>query len=155
MLHPGFHLLSSAWTDMADEAMQIVQHTAQGLALPLASLEIEMGPSQFEAVFDAVGKSSFRRCRDLLEPGGVYISSELGFLAQNPLLALWAPGIGGKLIKFPIPKVIKADVCFFKELVEAGKYRAVIDRRLPLERIVEAYRYVETGQKTGNVVITV
>jgi NADPH:quinone reductase-like Zn-dependent oxidoreductase len=109
----------------------------------------------FEAVFDAVGKSSFRRCRDLLEPGGVYISSELGFLAQNPLLSLWTPGIGGKLIKFPIPKVNKKDVCFFKELVEAGKYRAVIDRRLPLERIVEAYRYVETGQKTGNVVITV
>jgi len=53
LLHPGFHLLSSAWTDMADEALQIVQHTAQGLALPLASLEIEMGPSQFEAVFDA------------------------------------------------------------------------------------------------------
>jgi glutamine synthetase len=53
MLHPGFHLLSSAWADMADEAMRIVQQTAQGLGLPLASLEIEMGPSQFEAVFDA------------------------------------------------------------------------------------------------------
>jgi NADPH:quinone reductase-like Zn-dependent oxidoreductase len=109
----------------------------------------------FAAVFDAVGKSSFRKCGKLLDEGGVYLSSELGFLAQNPLLALWTPGIGGKRIKFPVPKVSKKDVCFFKELVEAGKYKAVIDRRMPLERIVEAYRYVETGQKTGNLVITV
>jgi NADPH:quinone reductase-like Zn-dependent oxidoreductase len=109
---------------------------------------------KFDAVFDAVGKSSFRRCSSLLKPGGIYLSSELGFLAQNPLLALWTPGIGGKRIEFPIPKVTKKDVCFFRELVEAGKYKAVIDRRYPLERIVEAYRYVETGQKTGNVVIT-
>ncbi|MCX6363637.1 MAG: NAD(P)-dependent alcohol dehydrogenase [Actinobacteria bacterium] len=108
----------------------------------------------YDAVFDTVGKSSFRRCSDLLKPGGIYLSSELGFLAQNPLLSLWTPGIGGKRIKFPIPKVSKKDVLFFKELVEAGKYKAVIDRRLPLERIVEAYRYVETGQKTGNLVIT-
>ena len=110
---------------------------------------------KFDAVFDAVGKSSFRRCGKLLKEGGVYLSSDLGFLAQNPLLSLWTPGIGGKRIKFPIPKVNKTDVCFFKELVEAGKYKAVIDRRLPLEQIVEAYRYVETGQKTGNLVITV
>ncbi len=109
---------------------------------------------KFDAVFDTVGKSSFRKCSKLLKPGGIYLSSELGFLAQNPLLALWTPGIGGKKIRFPIPKVSKQDVCFFRELVEAGRYRAVIDRRLPLERIVEAYRYVETGQKTGNVVIT-
>lgn len=110
---------------------------------------------RYDAVFDAVGKSSFRRCRNLLKKGGIYLSSDLGFLAQNPLLALWTPGIGGKRVMFPIPKVSKKDVCFFKELVEAGRYKAVIDRRYPLDRIVEAYRYVETGQKTGNVVITV
>jgi NADPH:quinone reductase-like Zn-dependent oxidoreductase len=108
----------------------------------------------YDAVFDAVGKSSFRRCRNLLKKGGIYLSSDLGFLAQNPLLALWTPGIGGKRVMFPIPKVSKKDVCFFKELVETGKYKAVIDRRYPLDRIVEAYRYVEAGQKTGNVVIT-
>src|SRR5450759_2278200 len=109
----------------------------------------------YDAVFDAVGKSSFRRCSSLLKKGGIYLSSDLGFLAQNPLLALWTPGMGGKRIKFPIPKVSKKDVCFFKERVEAGRYEAVIDRRYPLDRIVEAYRDVETGQKTGSVVITV
>ncbi|HET6495582.1 MAG TPA: NAD(P)-dependent alcohol dehydrogenase [Thermoleophilia bacterium] len=108
----------------------------------------------YDAVFDTVGKSSFRQCSGLLRKGGVYLSSELGFLAQNPLLALWTPGIGGKRIKFPIPKESKKDVRFLRDLIDAGKYKAVIDRRYPLERIVEAYRYVEMGQKTGNVVIT-
>jgi NADPH:quinone reductase-like Zn-dependent oxidoreductase len=58
-------------------------------------------------------------------------------------------------VLFPIPRYTKRDVLFAKELVEAGKYRAVIDRRYRLEDVIEANRYVETGQKTGNVVLTV
>ncbi len=61
----------------------------------------------------------------------------------------------GKSVKFPIPKDSKEDIIFFKELIEAGKYKAVIDRIYSLEKIVEATKYVETGQKTGNVVLTV
>jgi len=53
MIHPGYNLLAENWADMADEPLRIVQHTAQGLGLPLRSLEIELGPSQVEAVFDA------------------------------------------------------------------------------------------------------
>ncbi len=55
----------------------------------------------------------------------------------------------------PIPKYTQENVLFVKELIEAGEYRAVIDRRYPLEDVVEATRYVETGQKSGNVVLTV
>jgi NADPH:quinone reductase-like Zn-dependent oxidoreductase len=108
----------------------------------------------YDIVIDAVGKSSYFRCRRLIRPGGVYFSTDLGFLAQNIVLALWTPVFGRKKVKFPLPKVGPKDIEFFKELIESGKYRAVIDRCYPLEQIVEATRYVETGQKTGNVVIT-
>jgi NADPH:quinone reductase-like Zn-dependent oxidoreductase len=109
----------------------------------------------YDVVIDAVGKSSYFRCKKLLKPGGVYFSTDLGFLAQNIFLALWTPIFCSKKAKFPIPKVSKRDIEFFKDLIEAGKYKTVIDRRYPLEQIIEATKYVETGQKTGNVVITV
>ena len=108
----------------------------------------------YDVVIDAVGKSSFFRCKKILKPGGIYFSTELGFLSQNIFLALLTPIIGGKKVKFPIPKDSKEDIVFFKELIEAGKYKAVIDRTYRLEQIVEASSYVEKGQKTGNVVIT-
>ncbi len=110
---------------------------------------------KFDVVFDAVGKSSFGKCRRLLTKKGIYISTELGYLSQNPLLALITPLLGGKRVLFPIPSINKADVTYLKELVEAGKFRPVIDRHYPMEQIVDASRYVETGQKIGNVVITV
>lgn len=108
----------------------------------------------FDFVFDAVGKTSFFKVKHLLKKGGIYFSTELGFLAHNPLLALLKIKIDGKKIIFPLPKENKKDINFIKELFEAEKYKAVIDRKYPLEQIVDAYRYVETGQKTGNVVIT-
>ena len=108
----------------------------------------------YDIVIDAVGKSSFFRCRKILKPGGKYFSTELGFLYQNIFLALLTPIFGGKKVKFPIPAIRKEDIIFFKELIEAGKYKAVIDRTYPFEQIIEATKYVETGEKTGNVVIT-
>ena len=108
----------------------------------------------YDVVLDAVGKSSFFRCKKLMRKGGVFCSTDLGFLAQNPLLALWTTTFGSRKVIFPLPTINKKDVAFFKELIEAGRYRAVIDRRYPLEQIAEAYRYVETGEKAGNVVIT-
>jgi NADPH:quinone reductase-like Zn-dependent oxidoreductase len=109
----------------------------------------------YDVVFDAVGKHSFRRCRRSLRPGGIYIETDLGFLWHVPLLALMTRRIGDKRVTLPVPEYTKKDVLFLKELIEAGNYRAVIDRSDPLEQVVEATRYVETGQKTGNVVLTV
>jgi NADPH:quinone reductase-like Zn-dependent oxidoreductase len=109
----------------------------------------------FEVVFDAVGKSSFGKCKPLLRKGGIYMSTDLGYMSQNPFLALITPLLGGKKVLFPLPTINKKDVVFLKELVETGNYKPVIDRSYPLEQIIDAYRYVETGQKTGNVVINV
>ena len=108
----------------------------------------------YDVVLDAVGKSSFSQCKRLLKPDGIYISSDLGPLAQNPFLALIAPVHGGKKVMFPIPKHDQLMVRHIKELIESGQFKPVIDRTYPLDQIVEAYRYVETGQKTGNVVIS-
>lgn len=109
----------------------------------------------YDLVLDAVGKSSFRRCRPLLKPSGIYISSDLGPHAENPFLALIAPLRRGKRVLFPIPKHDQRMVDHFRGLMESGRFMPVIDRTYPLDRIVDAYRYVETGRKIGNVVITV
>jgi NADPH:quinone reductase-like Zn-dependent oxidoreductase len=109
----------------------------------------------YDVVLDAVGKSSFGRCKRLLNPSGIYLSSDLGPLSQNPFLALVTPLFGGRKVKFPIPKKDPGMARYFQELLESGAFKPVIDRRYPLDQIVEAYRYVETGQKIGNVVISV
>jgi NADPH:quinone reductase-like Zn-dependent oxidoreductase len=109
----------------------------------------------YDFIFDAVGKLSFKLCKDSLKPGGIYGSTDLGPYAQNPFLALWTSRIGDKKVLFPIPRYTKKDVFLVKELIEAGKYRAVIDRRYRMDDVIEAHRYVETGQKTGNVLLTI
>ncbi len=108
----------------------------------------------FDFIFDAVGKSSFGQCKPLLTKKGIYISTELGKNGENIWLALITPLVGGKRLLFPIPSISKEDVLFLKNLAETGKYKPVIDRHYKLEQIVEATKYVESGQKTGNVVIT-
>jgi NADPH:quinone reductase-like Zn-dependent oxidoreductase len=107
----------------------------------------------YDVIFDAVGKQSFKRCRDSLNPGGVYLPTD-GF--ANLLWAVLPSRKGAKRVRFQIPpRQTKQDVLFLKGLIEAGKYRPVIDRCYPLEDVIEATRYVETEQKTGNVVLTV
>jgi NADPH:quinone reductase-like Zn-dependent oxidoreductase len=106
----------------------------------------------YDVIFDAVGKHSFGRCRDSLNPGGIYLATD-GL--HNLLLAQWTR-FGDKKVIFPIPpRYTKQDVLFLKGLLEAGQYRPVIDRRYPLAEVVDANRYVDTEQKTGNVVLTV
>jgi len=111
----------------------------------------------FECVFDAVGKTTFFRCRRLLKPKGVFAATDLGPWCQNPLLALWSSITGSRRVIFPLPQSSKAKgfVEFLKKRMEAGEFRPVIDREYPFEAIADAYRYVETGQKTGIVVINV
>ena len=109
----------------------------------------------FDVIFDAVGKHSFRRCRRSLNRGGIYISMDLGFMYHVPLLALVTRFVGSKRATVGIGRYRREDLLLVKELVEAGKYRPVIDRTYALDQIVEATQYVESGQKAGNVVLRV
>ena len=110
---------------------------------------------RYDVIFDAVGKHSFMRSRGSLKPGGIFLETDLGFMWHVPALILLTRWIGNKRVTIATPQYKARDVLFLKELIEAGKYRAVIDRSYPLDEVVEATRYVETGQKTGNVVLIV
>ena len=107
----------------------------------------------YDVIFDAVGKHSFSRCKGSLKPGGKYVPTD-GF--RNVILSLWTSRFGDKRVMFQLPpRYAKEDLVLLRKLIEEGRYRAVIDRCYPLEGVVEAARYVETQQKTGNVVLTV
>jgi NADPH:quinone reductase-like Zn-dependent oxidoreductase len=108
---------------------------------------------EYAVIFDAVGKQRFTRCRDSLKPGGVYLPTD-GW--GNFAMAFWTRLFGDKKVRIAIPpRYTKEHVLLVKQLIEAGEYRAVLDRTYPLEDVVEATRYVETGKKTGNVVLRV
>ena len=104
---------------------------------------------RYDFIFDAVGKSSFFKCKKLLKERGVYTSSGG---AENIFLLMAAPLMRKKVV-FSFPKGIAAELTFIKELIEKGEFKAVIDRKYPLDKIAEAYRYVASGQKIGNVII--
>jgi NADPH:quinone reductase-like Zn-dependent oxidoreductase len=107
----------------------------------------------YHVIFDAVGKYSFSRCVGSLKSGGKYLATD-GL--ANLMLALWTGRFGNKKVIFSIPpRYTKKDVLLLKDLIEAGKFRAVIDRRYPMEDVVKAARYVESEQKTGNVILTI
>lgn len=111
--------------------------------------------NKYAFIFDAVGKSSFGQCKPLLTEKGIYISTELGKNGENIFYALTTPLLGGKKLLFPVPSISKKDVIFLKELVQKGEFDPVIDRQYKLDQIVAAYKYVESGQKTGNVILKI
>jgi NADPH:quinone reductase-like Zn-dependent oxidoreductase len=143
-------------TAVCDTAhLELVQGLGAERVIDRTTEDFTQHDQTYDVVFDAVGKSSFAQCRRLLEPHGVYLSTELGPRGQNPFLALVTPLLPGKSVLFGFPRHDQAMMNDFKDLMESGQFRPVIDRSYPLTEIVEAYRYVETGQKIGNVVITV
>jgi NADPH:quinone reductase-like Zn-dependent oxidoreductase len=139
--------------------LELVKSLGADKVIDFQEEDFTKGHQEYDYVFDAVGKSSFMKCYGVLRPGGVYISSDLGSMSQNVFLPLITPIIkpiiGNKKTIFPMPRDVRGSLLLIKKLMEQGRFKAVIDRRYPLEQIVEAYRYVEKGQKTGNVVITV
>jgi len=137
------------------EHVALLERLGADRVIDYRAMDFTKHEQTYDVVFDAVGKSSFRRCKRLLKPKGIYVSTDLGPFPQNPILAVITPLLGGKKVLFPIPKHDQEMVKHLKGLIESGDFKPVIDRRYPLEEIVEAYRYVETGLKIGNVVISV
>ena len=112
---------------------------------------------RFDFIFEAVGKTSYFRHRRLLKPKGRFMATDIGPWGQYLPLLLWSAIRRNSRVTVPLPPrgSAPAFVAFLKARMEAGQFRAVVDRTYPLEAIAEAYRYVETGQKAGIVVIKV
>lgn len=127
-------------------AVRVVDHTAQDFT------QID---DRFDFVFDAVGKTTYARCRRLLKPAGVFAATDLGPWGQNVLLAIVSRLTRRHRVVFPLPQVkqARAVVEWLRDRLAAGEFRPVIDRTYPLEAIADAYRYVQTQRKTGVVVI--
>jgi NADPH:quinone reductase-like Zn-dependent oxidoreductase len=146
--HFGAHVTAVCNT----KNLELVRSLGADEVIDYTAEDFTRRPETYHVIFDAAGKASFRRCRSSLKPGGVYIATD-GF--QNLGWALWTWLIGNKRLKVAVARYKKQDVMLLKELLEAGQYRAVIDRTYPLDEVVDATKFVETHQKTGNVVLSV
>ncbi len=109
---------------------------------------------KYDFVMDAVGKSTFSYCKPIMKKNGIYISSELGPYNQNLFYALFSPLFKRKKVVFPIPTKLNDSITFVQDLIEQKKFKPVIDRVYTLGNIQEAYEYVASGLKTGNVLLT-
>lgn len=148
--HFGAYVVAVAGT----AHIELVKSLGADEVIDYQTQDFTQTPHTFDFIFDAVGKSSFGQCKPLLKPKGIYVSTELGKRSENIFLSLITPIRSGKKVLFPLPVMRQNDILHLRELAQQGTFRAVIDRTYPLEQIVEAHRYVETGQKVGNVVIT-
>jgi NADPH:quinone reductase-like Zn-dependent oxidoreductase len=137
------------------EHMELVHDLGADRIIDYTAEDFTKDRQTYDAVFDAVGKCTFAQCRRMLKPRGVFLSTDLGPLAQNPILALVTPLLRGRRVTFPVPLTDREMITYIGDLVASGRFKPVIDRSYPLDDIVEAYRYVETGEKIGNVVISV
>jgi NADPH:quinone reductase-like Zn-dependent oxidoreductase len=134
------------------KTLELVRSLGADRAIDYTQEDFTKNGETYDVIFDAYGKLSFRRARKSLKPGGTFIATD-GL--RNLVFALSTRLHGDRRLRFGLAKYRKRDVLFLRKLLESGRYLAVIDRRYPLEDVVEATRYVETGQKTGNVVLTV
>ena len=131
------------------ENRELVKSLGADRIIDYESDDFTMDSERYDFVFDAVGKSTFAKCKPLLKKNGIYVSTE-----PDLFLVLITPVLSGKKVKFRPPKNIKASLGLIRDLVEKGSFRAVIDRKYSLDKIGEAFNYVVTGQKIGNVIIT-
>jgi NADPH:quinone reductase-like Zn-dependent oxidoreductase len=135
--------------------LEVVKNLGADRVIDYQTQDFTQTDEHYEFIFDAVGKSRFLICKPLLKEKGVYISTELGPGLENIFLALKHKFTSGKKLLFPIPSFTQEDIKFLKTQYEEGHFKPLIDRVYDFDQIVEAYTYVETGQKIGNVILQV
>jgi NADPH:quinone reductase-like Zn-dependent oxidoreductase len=150
--HLGAHVTAVCGT----KSIELVRSLGADEVVDYQEVDFTKNGRAYDAIIDAVGKYSFLRGRRSLKRGGVYIATDLGpFMLETLVMGIATRWIGSRRARFAGGRRNKPDVVFLKALIEAGAFRAVIDRRYPLEQVAEAHRYVETWQKVGNVVLTI
>lgn len=132
--------------------VELVRTLGAGVVIDRFERDFTADGTSYDVIFDAAGRHSFRRCRRALTPHGIYVTVDLGYLYHVPLLALLT---GGRRAALGINRYRQEDLLLVKGLVQSGQYRSVIDRTYAFEQVVDATQYVETGQKSGNVVLRV
>ncbi len=149
--HLGAHVTAVCGPDNAD----LVRSLGADEVVDYRRQDFTKAGQRYDAIVDAVGKSSFRRGRRALRPGGVYIATDLGrFLVETIAFVVTTRWVGSRRVRIAGGRRSKEDVLLLKSLIEAGEFRPVIDRRFPMDRAAEAHRYVEGWHKRGNVVLT-
>ncbi len=143
----------SAVCDTKD--LEIVRRLGARVVIDRLENDFTKGDATYDVIFDAVGKSSFRRCRRVLAHDGTYLTMDLGFMYHAPLLALLTRFIGHRRVRVGVGRYRKEDLVLVKDLVDKDRYQPVIDRQFALGEIVAATYSVEAGQKSGSVVLTI
>ena len=133
--------------------LELVKSLGADKAIDYTKQDFTKSGQTYDIIFDTVGKSSFSRCKSSLKQRGIYLSTwpTLAIILQM----LWTSMVGSKKVIFGVGSENPEVLIFLRGLIEAGKLKAVIDKRYPLEQTAEAHRYVDKGHKKGNVVITV
>jgi NADPH:quinone reductase-like Zn-dependent oxidoreductase len=136
---------------------QLARSLGADLVVDYTTDEFDQLGRRFDFVLDAVGKLGIRRWRRWLKPGGIFAATDIGPWSQNLMFLLWSKVTGSGRVVVPLAKrgSGQAFVNELRDRIESGRFIPVIDRRYSLAAIADAYRYVQTGEKAGVVVIDV
>ena len=149
--HHGAHVTAVCNT----KNVEIVRSLGADEVIDYTRDDFTKNGQQYDAIIDAVGKYAWHWGRKALKPGGVYVETDFGpYKLETVVMWVLTRWFGSRRLRFAGGWRNRPDLLFVKGLIEAGEYRPVIDRRYPMDQAAEAHRYVETWQKTGNVVLT-
>ncbi|MCC6817973.1 MAG: NAD(P)-dependent alcohol dehydrogenase [Bacteroidia bacterium] len=149
------HLGADVTAVCATENISLIESLHPAKIIDYKKEDFTQTNDKYDWIFDAVGKSSFGKCKNILNQNGIYISTELGPYWENPLRALFISPFSKKKVLFPIPSIKTEDINYLLHLHLNGHYNPLIDRIYELDQIVEAYHYVESGFKNGNVLLRI